>query len=69
MRHKDHRGTSHTIPCLQCYEKSIAEIEALWLSCIEIWNVCLTSEFSVFSIMAGLITGMLFLLLFAYIAV
>jgi len=31
----------------------IAEIEALWLSCIEIWGTCFKSILSVFSVMAG----------------
>ena len=34
-------------------EFGVAEIEALWLSCIEIWGACFTSVFSVFSVMAG----------------
>ena len=50
-------------------EVDIAEIEALWLSRIEIWSVRFTSIFSVFSIMAGWIAEMLFMLFFAYIAV
>jgi len=50
-------------------ECDIAEIEVLWLSCIEIWGACFTSIFSVFSIMAGWIAEMLFMLFFAYTAV
>ena len=34
-------------------EFDIAEIEALWLSPIEIWGARFTSIFSIFSIMAG----------------
>ena len=52
-------------------EFDIAEIEALWLShnIIEIWGARFTSTFSVFSIMAGWIAEMLFILFFVYIAV
>jgi len=50
-------------------EFDIAEIEALWLSCIKIWGVHFTSIFSVVSIMAGWIAEMLFMLFFAYTAV
>ena len=71
------------MPCLLCYETSstllklthnealshIAEIEALWLSRIEIWGARFTSIFSVFSVMAEWIAEMLFMLFFAYIAV
>ena len=60
--------------CLTYYsmlrnEVNIAEIEALWLSRIKIWSVRFTSIFSIFSIMAGWIAEMLFMLFFAYIAV
>jgi len=41
----------------------------LWLSRIEIWGAHFTSIFSVFSVMAGWIAEMLFMLLFAYNAV
>jgi len=41
----------------------------VWPSLIEILSTHLTSEFSAFSIMAGLIAEMLFMLFFAYIAV
>ena len=27
--------------------------EALWITCIEVWGACFTSEFSLFSVMAG----------------
>jgi len=47
----------------------IAEIEALWLSCIEIWGIRFTSILSIFSVMTGWIAEMLFMLFFAYIAV
>ena len=50
-------------------EFDIAEIEALWLSRIKIWGVRFTSLFSVFSVMAGWIAKMLFILFFVYIAV
>ena len=45
----------------------MAEIEALWLS--RIWGVHFTSILSVFSVMAGQIAEMPFMLFFAYIAV
>ena len=45
---------------------NIAEIEALWFSCIEIWGVRFTSIFSKFFVMAGWIAKMLFMLFFAY---
>ena len=47
----------------------IAEVEALLLSHIEIWGVRFTSIFSVFSVMAGWIAEVLFMLSFAFIAV
>jgi len=50
-------------------EFGIAEIEVLWLSCIEIWGVHFTSVFFVFSVMAGWIAEMLFVLFFVYITV
>jgi len=52
--------------CLAYY---VSEIEALWLSRIEIWGAHFMSIFSVFSIMAGWIAEILFTLFFAYIAV
>ena len=58
--------------CLAYYVMNkfdIAEIEALWLSCIEIWGTRFTNIFSVFSVMAGWIAEMLFMLFLAYIAV
>jgi len=70
-RHKDCRGTSYTIPCLLCYEMRLTLLK---LRCygrllrIEIWGVCFTSVFSVFSVMAGWIAEMLFMVFFAYIA-
>ena len=51
------------------YEFKIAKIEASWLSCIEIWGAHFTSESSIFSIMAGSIAEVLFMLFFAYTAV
>jgi len=45
------------------------DIAALWLSPIEIWGALFTSVFSVFSVIAGWIAEMLFMLFFAYIAV
>ena len=50
-------------------EFDIAVIETSLLLCIEIWGVRFTSIFSVFSIMAGWIAEMLFMLFFAYTAV
>jgi len=50
-------------------EFDIAEIEVLWLSRIKIWGMRFTSIFSVFSVMAGWIAEMLFMVFFAYIAV
>ena len=47
----------------------IAEINALWLSPIEIWGARFTSIFSIFSVMTRWIAEMLFMLFFAYIAV
>jgi len=47
-------------------EFDIAEIEALWLSCIEEWGASFTSVFSVFSVMVGQIAETLFMLFFAY---
>ena len=58
--------------CLAYYiyvEFDIAEIKTLWLSRIEIWGARFTSIFSVFSVMAGWIAEMLFMLFFAYTAV
>ena len=56
--------------CLAYYvEFGITENKTLWLSRIEIWGSSFTSIFSVFSVMAGWIAEMLFMLLFAYIAV
>ena len=56
--------------CLACYvEFDIAEIKTLWFSHIEIFGACFMSIFFIFSIMAGWIAVMLFMLLFAYIAV
>jgi len=51
------------------FRGDIAEIEVLWLSRIEIWGEHFTSIFSMFSVLAGWIAEMLFMLFFAYIAV
>jgi len=48
-------------------EFDIAEIEALWLLRIKIWGPVFTSESFIFSVMAGWIAEMLFMLFFAYI--
>jgi len=45
------------------------KIKVLWLSRIEIWGARIMSESSVFSIMAGWIAEVLFMLFFAYAAV
>jgi len=37
--------------------------------CIEIWGACFTSESSIFSVMAGWIAEVLFMLFYAYAAV
>ena len=50
-------------------EFEIAEIKALWLSCIEIWEVHIMSESSIFSVMAGWIAVVLFMLFYAETAV
>jgi len=47
-------------------EFDIAEIEALWLSHIEIRGTHFTSESSIFSVMAGWIAEELFMLFFTY---
>jgi len=49
-------------------EFRFAEIEEIWLSRIEIWADFM-SEFSVFSVMAGWIAEILFMLFFAHFAV
>ena len=52
--------------CFTYYVKfDIAEIETLWLSRIEIWGARFTSIVSVFSVMAGWIAEMRFMLFFA----
>jgi len=55
--------------CLAYYVMKRAEIDTLWLSRIKIWGAGFTSIFSVFSVMAGWIAEILFMLLLAYIAV
>ena len=51
--------------------KRVTEAESfiLFLLCMEVSSLHFTSEFSIFSIMAGWIAEMLFMLFFAYIAV
>ena len=52
--------------------QNIAEYEAYWLTgfpIINLWGVCFTSTFSIFSVMAGWIAGIPFMLFFAYTAV
>ena len=44
----------------------MAEVETLWLLCIEVWSTRFTSKFSLFTVIAGWTAEML---LFAYIAV
>ena len=52
--------------CLAYYvEFDTIEIETLWLSHIEIWGARFMSIFSVFSVMAGWIAEMIFMLFFA----
>jgi len=50
-------------------QAQLLKIKALWLSRIEIWGMHLMSILSVFSVMAGWIAEILFMLFFAYIAV
>ena len=57
---------------LLCYGQNIAEYEAYWLMGFPIINLCgahFTTIFSVFSVMAGWIAEILFMLIFAYTAV
>ena len=52
--------------------QNIAEYEAYWLmgfSISNLWDVHFTSTFTVFSVMAGWISGIFFMLFFAYSAV
>ena len=64
-KHKDCKGTSHTMPCLLCYETSSTLLK---LRCygFHIWGTHFTIIFSVFSIIAGWMADMLFMLFFAY---
>ena len=50
---------------MPCYETSstLLKIEVLWLSRIKIWGVHFTSMLSVFSLMAGWIAEILFMLI------
>ena len=60
------------MPCLRTMlwnEIDIAEIEALWLSHINIWGAHFMNIFSVFSVIAEWIAELVFMLFFAYIAV
>ena len=50
------------------YYLDITEIKVLWLSRIKIWDTRLMNIFSIFSVMAGWIAEMLFMLFLAYIA-
>ena len=59
------------LPILLCNGQNIAEYEAYWLMdfpIINLWGARFTSTFSVFSVMAGWITEILFILFFAYTA-
>ena len=61
-----------TLLLLLCNRQNIAEYEAYWLmgvSIINSWGERFTSTFSIFSVMAGWIAEMLFMLFFAYIVV
>ena len=56
------------MPILLCNGQNIAEYEAYWLMgfpIINIWGERFTSVFSVFSVMAGWIAEILFILFFA----
>jgi len=70
----DCRDAFHAVICviLLYNGQNIAEYKAYWLmgfSIINLWGACFTSTFSVFSVMAGWIVGILFMLFFAYTAV
>ena len=55
---------------LLCNGRNIAEYEAYWLMgfpIINLWVAHFTSVFSVFSVMAGWIAEILFMLFFAYV--
>jgi len=71
----DCRDAFHAVLYLYYYifnEQSIAEYEEYWLMVVSIINslsVNFTSIFSVFSVMAGWVAEMLFMLFFAYNAV
>ena len=56
------------LPILLCNIQNIAEYEAYWLMgfpMINLWGAHFASKFSVFSVMAGWIAEILFMLLFA----
>ena len=64
----DCRDAFH-LPILLCTGQNIAEYEAYWLMgfpIINLWGLHFTSIFSVFSVMAGWIAEILFMLFFAY---
>jgi len=52
-----------------CNKFNIAEIEALWLSCIEIWGARFTRESFTFSVMAGWFAEVPFMLFYSFTAV
>ena len=63
----DCRDAFHAALCLYCCvtDKKIPEYEAYWLMgfpIINLWGACFTSVFSVFSVMAGWIAEILFML-------
>ena len=60
------------MPILLCNGQNIAEYDAYWLmdvTIINLWGPHFTSVFSIFSVMAGWIAEILFMLFFAYTAV
>ena len=70
----DCKDTFHAVVCLYCCvtDRNIAEYKAYWLLGVPIinpWGVRFMSTFSVFSVMAGWIAKMLFMLFFVYIVV
>ena len=60
-----------SLPILLCNGQNIAEYDAYWLMgflIINLWGARFTSVFSIFSVMAGWIAGILFMLFFACVA-
>jgi len=60
------------LPILLCNGQNIAEYEVYWLlgfPTINLWGMHFTTIFSVFSVMAGWIAEILFMLFYAYTAV